>query len=85
MESWVRVRSVFVKPAVSRGHENGLKHYNAIYTLQRSKLSTFTLGAGAQIEFKPILTNFESPKLVIIGVVGNSAFHGKLSIQFSAF
>ena len=31
MESLVRVRSVFVKPAVSRGHEGGLKHYNTLY------------------------------------------------------
>ena len=47
MESWVRVRSVFVKPAVSLGHEDGLKHYNTIYTLQRSKLNIFTLRTDA--------------------------------------
>ena len=73
---WLRMRTVNVNPPILQAHIDGLQQHNAIYPLQRNKLTTITLPKGTQTETRPIIISDNCPKLVVIGFVSNAAFHG---------
>ena len=65
-----------VNPSVIVGHNNGLKHQNALYPLQHAEVQTFTISAGMQSYNKDHLFPDQAPKLLLVGLVENAAFNG---------
>ena len=72
------MRKVRVADSVRLGHETGLKQYNAIYPINRTKMSSFTIPEGSTTYTKDNLFATQSPKLVYIALVANSALNGHL-------
>jgi hypothetical protein len=70
------VRRVFVAPSILKAHEDGLKVRNAIYPLQKIQISNYTLSKGSVTDSRELIMSGETPKLVVIGMVDNSAFNG---------
>lgn len=85
---FLHVRKVKVNPAVLEGHEYGLKTQNAIYPIQQSEMTTFTIPTGSSYHMQDNLFHGQVPKLVIIGMLTNSSFNGDAAespMQFKHF
>jgi len=70
------VRRVKVLSSVLDGHESGLLKYNALYPVQSTRAQTFTIATGSQSINKENLFQGRMPKIVVVGMVGNSAYNG---------
>ena len=70
------VRKVKVDPSVIMGHDLGLQSNNAIYPIQKSELMTYTVMQGSKSHLQDNLFRGVLPKLVVVGLVGNSSFSG---------
>jgi hypothetical protein len=67
---------VVVLPSVIRAHEDGLSQRNAIYPYQRQSITNYTIGKGLISDTREILVGTETPKLIVVGMVDNSALNG---------
>ena len=67
-----------LNPSVINGHAAGLRRQNAIYPLQHTEVTTFTIPTGQQSFTKDRLFPDQSPKLLMIAMVENDAFNGNL-------
>ena len=74
----IYIRRVAANPSVIRGHAEGLNRANAIYPIQHTKLLTFTIPKGQKSFMKDGLFPSESPKFLMVCMVGNDAFNGNL-------
>jgi hypothetical protein len=70
------MRKVRISPSVINGHEAGLLKHNAIYPIQRCEVISHTVPIGSQCYEKGDLFHGQMPKLVVIGLVSNSAYAG---------
>ncbi len=70
------VRRCFVTPSIFKAHEAGLKFNNALYPIQKSVISNFTIAKGSSTDNRELLNGVDVPKLVVIGLVDNGAFNG---------
>jgi hypothetical protein len=70
------IRKVRVAPSVINGHESGLTKRNVIYPLNRCQVISHTIPAGSLQYTKDNLFRGQMPKLVIFGLVLNTAFSG---------
>lgn len=73
------VRHLEVNESVINGHKAGLLKQNILYPIQRTNFRSFTIAKGSQGEEKPDLFPDSTPRLVLIAMVDNDAFHGTLA------
>ena len=67
-----------MNPSVINGHMMGMKKRNAMYPIQHTKLITFTIPKGQKSYTKDRLFPDQAPKLLMISMVENEAFNGKI-------
>jgi len=72
----LNVRRVTMNPSVINEHATGLRKNNAIYPVNHSVLTNFTIGAGSSSHAYPNLFPTAMPKAVYITFVENEAFIG---------
>lgn len=72
------VRRVKVEPSIILEHDQQLLTRNAIYPIQHTEMSTYTISAGNMSNNKEGLFRGHMPKMVIIGMVDNKAYNGSL-------
>lgn len=72
------VRKLLMNPSVINGHAVGLKKHNAVYPVNHSELTTFTIPRGAQSHVKDRLFPVSMPKALYIAMVENDAYNGSL-------
>jgi hypothetical protein len=77
-EAFLKVRRVQVAPDTIRQHETGLQLQNALYPIQRTEMHTYTVASGTQSHVKENLFHGKLPKLIVLGIVNNDDFNGKL-------
>lgn len=77
-EACLKVRRVQVSADTRRQHETGLALQNAIYPIQRTEIFTYTISSGTQSNVKENVFLGRLPKMVILGLVNNEDFNGKL-------
>ena len=75
------VRKVKTLPSVLDGHEIGLEHNNAIYPIQHVDMQTITEPAGGSSFSKENLFQGRMPKFVVVCMVNNGAFNGRLELN----
>ncbi len=63
------VRRCFVTPSIVKAHEDGLKFRNALYPIQKSVISNYTIAKGSSSDNRELLNGVDVPKLVVIGMV----------------
>lgn len=68
-----------LNPSVINGHAAGLKKHNAIYPLNHTEVTTFTIPKGQQSYTKDRLFPDQAPKLLMIAMVDNDAFNGSIT------
>ena len=67
-----------MNPSVINGHMMGMKKRNAMYPIQHTELITFTIPKGQKSYTKDRLFPDQAPKLLMISMVENEAFNGKI-------
>ena len=67
-----------LNPSVINGHATGLKKQNAIYPVNHTEVTTFTIPKGQQSYTKDRLFPDQAPKLLMIAMVNNEAFNGSI-------
>lgn len=70
------VRRVTLTPAIVQAHSDGLRNHNALYPIQKSVVTNYTISKGAMSDSREILVGSEIPKLLVVGLVDNVAFNG---------
>lgn len=65
-----------VNPSVINGHAKGLATKNALYPLQHAEVTTFTIPKGQLSCTKEHLFTDQAPKLLLVGMVENTAYNG---------
>ena len=70
------VRKVSISPSIVNAHTDGLRLHNAIYPVQHTEMTTFSIAQGSQSYTKENLFRGHMPKLVVLGMVENRAFNG---------
>ena len=70
------VRKVLMNPKVINDHSHGLKSHNAIYPINHSELTSFTIPHGAMSHSRDRLFPICLPKALYITLVDNEAFNG---------
>ena len=75
------VKRDLINPSVINGHASGLQSRNAIYPLHHTAINTFTISPGHTSFIKDNLFPSETPKLLLLGMVENEAFNGKLALN----
>lgn len=70
------VRRVKAVPSLINGIEEKLNLQNAVYPLQRTEVTTYTIPSGNTTHNKEALFRGQMPKLVIVGFVRNDAYNG---------
>ena len=72
----LHARRMLLNPSVINGHAAGMNKQNAIYIVNHTKLITFTIPRGQKSHVKDRLFPLQAPKLLIVGMVENTAFNG---------
>ena len=75
-EAILYLRKCQVSQSVSQGHESGLLKREIIYPIQRTELQTIIVPAGLKSTNRENLFRGILPKLIVLGMVTNSAFNG---------
>ena len=70
------VRKVLMNPKVINDHSNGLKSHNAIYPVNHTELTTFTIPVGSMSHTRDRLFPICIPKALYITLVDNEAYNG---------
>ncbi len=70
------VRRVQMTPSVILQNEAALLHRNALYPIQHTEITTYTISKGSLSHNKESLFRGKMPKLIIVGMVTNAAFNG---------
>ena len=70
------VRRCFIQPSIVQAHEDGLKHHNALYPIQKNVITNYAIAKGSSTDNREIIMGVDVPKLLIVGLVENSAFNG---------
>ena len=70
------VRRVLMNPKVINDHSHGLKSNNAIYPVNHTELTTFTIPVGAMSHTRDRLFPICLPKALYITFVDNEAYNG---------
>ena len=72
------VRRVKVSPGTIMEHEKQLLSQNALYPIQHTQMSTYTIPAGSLSHIRDGLFRGHMPKMVIFGMVDNKAYNGDI-------
>ena len=75
----LHVRRIILNPSVINGHAAGMNKQNAIYPLNHTELINFTIPKGQKSYVKDRLFPLQAPKLLVVGMVENTAFNGALA------
>jgi len=70
------VRRVKAVPSFISAIEQNLNLQNAVYPLQHTEVTTYTISQGSKSHNKELLFRGRMPKLVVVGFVSNSAYNG---------
>ena len=70
------VRKVKVASSVITCHEIGLTKHNATYPLQRCEIISYAIPQGSLLYDKDNLFRSQMPKMLVFGLVSNTAFGG---------
>ena len=70
------VRRVKAIPSLINGIEDKLNVQNALYPLQRTEVTTYTIPTGNTTHNKESLFRGQMPKLILVGFVRNDAYNG---------
>ncbi len=70
------IRRVQMTPSVILQDEEMLLHRNALYPIQHTELTTYTINTGSLSHNKESLFRGKIPKFIIVGMVTNAAFNG---------
>ncbi len=70
------VRRVQMTPSVILQNETALLHRNALYPIQHTEITTYTISKGSLSHNKESIFRGKIPKLIIVGMVSNAAFNG---------
>ncbi len=70
------IRRVKIAPSIINDHEKELMTHNAIYPVQHTAMSTYTIPIGSTSHIRDGLFRGQLPKMVIFGMVDNKAFNG---------
>ena len=73
------VRRAVIKPSIINAHAVGLKRQNALYPINHTRLTTFTIGTGKTSETRDNLFPSQMPKMLFIAMVDNAAYNGDSS------
>jgi len=74
----LHVRRCTINPSVLHGHELGLTKTPALYPIQHTQVTTFTIGKGMKSASLDNIFTGLSPKLLVFGMVKNEAMNGTL-------
>jgi hypothetical protein len=77
-EATLYVRKVRVAPSQIMEHEKQLTVANALYPLQHTRMLSYSIPTGTQHYIKDGLFRGMLPKLVIFGMVDNTALNGEI-------
>lgn len=69
-------RKVLCEPSVLTAHESGLSTQNAVYPINKVEMTTFTIPSGCQSYSRDNLFQGKIPKMIVIGLIKNTAFNG---------
>lgn len=75
-EAVLRIRRIKAVPSFLSAVENNLNMENALYPIQHTEVTTYTIPQGNKSHNKEVLFRGRMPKLVIVGFVANSAYNG---------
>ena len=75
-EAVLRIRRIKAVPSFLSAVENNLNMQNALYPIQHTEVTTYTIPTGNKSHNKEVLFRGRMPKLVIVGFVTNSAYNG---------
>jgi hypothetical protein len=75
------VRRVKVDASVISAHNVGMEKMNALYPIQHTEVSTFTITSGTQSHIKDRLYMTQCPKMLVIGLVTHDAFNGNIGLN----
>jgi len=70
------VRRSKIVPSLLMEHESALSLQNAIYPLQHTEMTTYSISNGVLMSNKEALFRGHMPKLLIIGMVDNRGYNG---------
>lgn len=71
-------RKVLCEDSVLAAHEKGLLTQNAVYPINRVEMSTYTIPSGTFSHSRDNLFNGKIPKMIVVGILSNSAFNGAI-------
>ena len=77
----LRVRELLMNPSVISGHRQGMKTQHAHYPIQYCDFDTFTIPAGNESYKKDRLYPYNTPRLLLVAMVDNSAYNGDLKLN----
>ena len=78
LEAVLFVPRMELNPSVINGHALGLKRQNALYPINHTEMTTFTIPKGQKSYTKDRLFPDQAPKLLLIAMVENTAFNGDI-------
>lgn len=76
LKAVLHIRRVKALPSFTNDIEQKLNFNNVVYPIQRSVMSTYTIGKGSQSHSKEALFRGEMPKLIFVSLVKNNAYNG---------
>jgi len=73
------VRYVEVAPSILMEHEAALSLQNVPYSIQRTRMSTFSINQNTVDFSKQSAFSGQMPKLIVLGMVDSRAYHGSFA------
>lgn len=71
----------YINPSVISGHSRGLQKFNAVYPVAHTEIVTFTIPKGQKSYIKDRIFPSDSPKMLMIALVDNTAFTGDIKMN----